>query len=324
MMLAVLALLACWGGSDSGGDKGTVDAETPEPTRRGKKSARGDRPSGERFEAVFGSNPCGAPLLPGKGSIAVTFGGKSYDVVSSVPTSAGQRDLVILLHGGRGKPSTILKQTDFAERADEINALVLAPQAEVTDESPTPKWNNGKYLPSDGIKWPRDDVAFLEALVAEAKAKACIDNVLVVGFSGGAVMANRWLCEGKTPPDAILTAAGSLTQDGRRCDPQIRAVRAYVGTADERYTDPVVEGRGMNAVATAEFWARHNKCRGVQEDKKGDTTCRTWKGCEAPVSLCIVEGFPHEFPRGPHGSPRTSEDAAEVGWKWFEDVKRRR
>jgi poly(3-hydroxybutyrate) depolymerase len=244
----------------------------------------------------------------------VEFRGKTYPVDLFVPEGrTGPGPMVVLLHAGGGNTSKLLKQSRYDVLAEE-RGIVLALPLAVEFEDRGPRWNSGKR--AEVTK--RDDVAFLDALVTTAKDKLCVDRVMAVGFSAGAQMAHRWSCEGKQV-NAATAAAGSLLVPTAGCGPS--PVRAYVGRDDKLFDGPPLDGSSQpSAVETMDLWRRINGCEGgKQVDKKGDTSCTTWKGCKASTVLCVVEGFGHGYP-APHHKSAPDCDATKEGWAWFEGL----
>ena len=285
----------------------------PEPDRpRGRKN-RGDGaevPS-ERF--VGQADPCGAWEHPGSATFELTFDGRQETSIVHVPPGSGPRRVVFVLHGGDGDGAQMLRQTDILPVSEAEGFVVVAPSGAWIEEVGQMKWNTGKQAHPD----LRDDVRYLDAL-AEAVGKAtCGEKVLAMGFSNGGQMANRWMCEGERV-DAMVTGSGTLLVDPSGCKPKKRAVLGYVGTEDHNFRGAPTEG-GMSAPDTVDrFWAGHNGCtEKTKQVVHGDTTCNEYVGCDVPTTLCVIDGFPHAFPRGQNGRKRCDTDATEAGWKWF-------
>lgn len=227
------------------------------------------------------------------------------------------RTLVVALHGGSGDARKIFSQTRWHAKAKvEGGIAVLAPHAQEM-AGHGPHWNTGKFDSVVGPDAGRDDVAYLEALVAQAKAATCADRVLGVGFSNGGQMIHRLACQG-TSLDAVVSSAGTLLVDPATCEGQVPLL-SYVGDEDRVFDSSPLEGAGQPPVPeSAAIWATLNGCERTPPDveKTQHQTCTTWKGCDAPTRLCVVHDMPHAWP-APWGKGKPSVDATTEGWAWF-------
>lgn len=228
-----------------------------------------------------------------------------------VPNSAGPREVVVLLHGTGMSGPKMTEATGFLQLADQEGFVLVYPNGLGW---PLRDWNVGAGY-DDG----HDDVAFLDDLVAEVAPKVCGDRVLGTGFSNGAMMVQRWGCQGANV-DAIAPDAGPLLVGGCR-DGRPMPVKYYHGTADEVVpVDGGVAGlRGVDlpsAQETIEVWKERNACVGEGTVvTNGDTTCTSWD-CAAPTELCLVEGWGHQWPGGVNAG-RTDAGATIAIWEWF-------
>jgi TRAP-type uncharacterized transport system fused permease subunit len=92
---------------------------------------------------------------------------------------------------------------------------------------PQRTWNAGPGFESEA-----DDVWFLDSLTRIVQDRVCGRRVLATGFSNGAMMAHRWACAGKEPPDALVVAGGGLLVD--ECKETVPTpMRHYHGTEDQ-------------------------------------------------------------------------------------------
>jgi poly(3-hydroxybutyrate) depolymerase len=268
--------------------------------------ARGD--AGARKYATKGelpkpAAPCQPWADPGLYEFTLPFDGQGTRTLVYVPGKAGPHPTAVLLHGGTGDSDTILEQTDFLGIAEEDNVVVIAPSGAGGATDGKANWNM-----RDNPGAVRDDVKYLDALSKTLRERTCGGpDLLVVGFSNGSMMAQRWLCQGDEP-DAALTAAGRLPVDPSTCKGP-RPIRSYVGTDDDQYRTGAPTSRD-----SLDLWAKINRCKlPAKEARTGDITRRTWDGCQADTQQAVLEGYPHAFPRG-RDAP---VDAVLEGWPWF-------
>lgn len=240
------------------------------------------------------------------------FGGKETPTFVHVPATPGPHRMVVALHGGKGDAASILEQTGLLSLAVAEDFVLVVPSGAVSADGKN-NWNPREPAPGPGVRpvgEGRDDVRYLDALVGSIGERTCARQVLGVGFSNGAMMAMRWLCQGEAI-DAAVTAAGRLGVAPATCRAP-RPIRSYIGTADDQYR--------LDHPTTPEsldLWARINGCRGdPTEQRAGRVTTRVWTGCAAPTVQYVIEGYPHAWPR-PGAKGDAPMDATVDGWKWF-------
>lgn len=211
----------------------------------------------------------------------------------SVP--AGPRPLLIALHGHGGTAARMRRTTNFNALADAHGFFTAYPEGASWRNTAWRSWNAGGCC-GFARQTNVDDVAFLRALIADARERYAVDpqRIFVAGVSNGGMMAYRAACELSADIAGIAVVAGSMQSP--RCEPAHPvAVMIMHGTADrlvpygggpggdaeERRTDPPV-------ASAVEFWTRHNRGR-------------------ADVLLRTIEGGRHSWPAG----------AAEEIWVFF-------
>jgi polyhydroxybutyrate depolymerase len=131
--------------------------------------------------------------------MAVTIGGltRSYRLFVPAVLPPGPRPLVIALHWLDGDAARFEAGTGLDVGAAAVGALVAYPDGVARS------WNAGTCCgpARDGQV---DDVAFIDAIIAQASTRFAIDpaRVAVGGLSNGGMMAYRYACE---RPSARLT-----------------------------------------------------------------------------------------------------------------------
>jgi poly(3-hydroxybutyrate) depolymerase len=314
LLTVVAAALACGrgrGGGGGGGEKGHKES----PGKGG--------PRFQQLSEVFGGDGCATPSRTGALVWDVDFGGKTWKVPIWLPDNAGPRNAVFLLHGFGGGGTAFARNSGYDELTQARGAILVAPDA-AWSENPSgfggeEFWDNGRYK-HDEREFPRDDVAFLDALAKSLRSEACVADVLATGFSNGAAMSLAWACR-SGEPDAVVAAAGTLMETVQSCKQVPVPVRIYIGDKDERYDGSARPERPEypSSQKSAALFAAFNGCEQTTRsvDVAPDTACKTWDGCKAPVELCVIRGMGHAVPTGPGGKPSTGVNFSKDGYAWF-------
>lgn len=227
--------------------------------------------------------------------------------------TTGTRPLVIVLHGGTRPASDIFSRGAWAGIAAREGFILAAPQG--VDN----QWNDGRKQTISGKISTADDVAFLEAMIAELVAKDQVDpaRVYMSGASNGGLMTFRFACERAGLLAGIAPTISKMPVALRdRCKPaRPVAVIMIAGTADplmpfegpptgplsNRPQDPMT-----SVPETFAFWAKVNGCtlpvteRAMPDVNAGDATTVTRldpSSCKrAPLVLYRVNGGGHWQP----------------------------
>ncbi len=144
---------------------------------------------------------------------------KNYEVTSALIP------LVIGLHGANQQPvdgvNSYASMTGLNAKADAENFIVVYPVGLGSDVFSVPVWNAGKCCPpasSPNVKM--EDVQFISALIDKLIATYHIhkSRVYATGFSNGAMMCQRLMCELSTKIAAVGAHSGSYMVEGE-CKP---------------------------------------------------------------------------------------------------------
>jgi polyhydroxybutyrate depolymerase len=214
------------------------------------------------------------PQLTGQGkSVTVRVGERERSVLEYVPAKLPSGSpLVIVLHGSFMTGELMRRMTgfEFDALADKNNFAVFYPDAYKMN------WNDCRIAGRFAARLENiDDLGFMRALIAEAKAKYGIDpeKVFVVGFSNGGHMAMTLATQFPSLVAGIAIFASSMsTADNSRCprDTPTPPVMIVDGTDDPlspfnggEVTVFGLEHKGsvISAAATAEEIARRNGIR---------------------------------------------------------------
>lgn len=185
-------------------------------------------------------------------------------------------------------------------------------------------WNAGACCgtaASSGI----DDVAFVEALIDEIAATACIDRerVYAVGYSNGGFLSHRLACELSDKIAGIASVAGVMGMS--ECNPfRSIPVMQIHGTADAVVPFAGNLATGFPSVdATMDAWRTRSGCSAETSTtySQGDATCVSWEGCDQAVTRCTIDAGGHTWPGGTapaiRGKLSTDLDATAAMWEFF-------
>ena len=257
--------------------------------------------------------------------INLEAGGRARYALLHVPANrpAGPCPLLLVLHGGGGKPEGMVSLTKgrFNERADGAGFYVAYP------EGLRRSWNDFR---NDEISYAHrekiDDAGFLSALIDRIAADYPIDRnrVFATGISNGGFMSYRLACQlsDRIRGIAAVAATHPADQEGKCAPSRPMDIMIINGTGDPivPYNGGEVEllgsrrGRVVSTDDTVRFWTAFNRCPGnpsVQDLPAGDAddSTRVRKISYGPCSggtrvvLFRVEGGGHAWPGGYHYLP---------------------
>jgi polyhydroxybutyrate depolymerase len=245
--VATLVLLAGCSGSDDGAD----DA-APTSTTAGSAAPT--------TEATTTTGP--PPELPADRPIEVIVP-EGLDPDAPAP-------LVVLLHGfganGEGQAAYLRLLPAAAERG----MLVVAPDG--TENENGRRFWNATDACCGGPGAEVDDVAYLDAVIANVRADHAVDpdRIFVMGHSNGGFMSFRMACEHAEVVAAIASIAGATFADPEACDPtEPVSVLAIHGIADDTiaYEGDDIAGRTYpSAAETVATWAGYDGCEATPVD----------------------------------------------------------
>jgi polyhydroxybutyrate depolymerase len=238
--------------------------------------------------------------------VSFDFAGALGTYLLHVPPSyAGEPTaLVINLHGAPGTGAIEEMSTGMSPVADARGFVVAYPDGGFA-------WHSA---PNFG--GPRDDVAFIGALIDHVGETMCIDlaRVYATGHSAGGWMVYRLACDLSDRLAAVAPVAGGFLFDPAMCAPA-RAVPLmhFHGTVDPRVPyDAKSTAMGppgamlTPGVESVAKWAEITGCDAEPTTtfEKSDWTCLGYGGCAggADVTLCSIEGMGHPWPGGDPGA----------------------
>ena len=290
----------------------------------------------------------GKRLGPGDHSLTLKVGDLERRYVVHVPKSYDGKKpvpVVIMFHGGGGVAKAAMKETGWADKADQAGFLAVFPEGSPPDPSKpgnfrtNPQtWNDGSGRFHAGEK-NIDDAAFTRALLDDLNARFHVDRrrIYLTGFSNGSSLTYRLGAELSDCIAAIAPVASS----GLRLKEPLELKRpvpmiTIQGTADPR--NPLEGGDVKNfdyidqrppIKNSIERWAKLLDCRvepQVVRDKDGVKLLRYGPGQDgSEIDFYIIEGMGHTWPGGISLLPeslvgkRTDKlKANDVIWEFFQ------
>jgi polyhydroxybutyrate depolymerase len=283
---------------------------------------------------------CMAWACPAAAEVSVQYlsvGGLDREYIISTPPAPHRRPTVIVLHGTLQSGLIMRHTTGLEPLVDREGLVAVYPNAIAT------QWNDGRAAAA--VWGPREDVAFLRALVAHLVRTGVADphRVYAIGFSTGGMMALRMMCEATEVFAAVAIIGASLPAEVYpRCRPTAPTPTLLMsGTAD-----PFVPYEGGQLILhggvvistdqTAAFLRKVNACTNnvrvaalpAMERQETRVVVNSWVHCSsaAPVILYRVVGGGHRIPNPDPGIAafdlvlgRMNHDidaAAEI-WRFF-------
>lgn len=240
----------------------------------------------------------------------------SYDASKPWP-------LVLNFHGrtpaSAGEASTLQALVSgLNTKGDAAGFIVVNPQG-LSESNGEQTWNAGLCCAQDQT---RDDMGFVDALLASLEAELCIDSkrIYSTGLSNGGFMSHRLACERADRFAAVAPVAafnGMPSCNPARPIPMI----SFNGTSDTLVSYALAQN-------SAAEWVKRNGCNAAATEtfKNGDSHCDTYSGCQggADVVFCTVDGGGHTWPGGfdlsGFGFGKTTKDlnANDALWAFFE------
>lgn len=190
--------------------------------------------------------PAMGPWKDCEGPTACTLDNRSYHI--KLPDNwNGETALPVMLHfhGWGRQGDLIVKHQRISGATRRRGVLLIAP--------------NGNGRTWDFWDANTDDVAFAAAVIEDVAKQYPIDRdqIYISGYSYGAAMAWRYVCENGNGVAALLAVSGSIRQD-ESCSQAPREVRHVHGYADTVMDFPM--GPGGDETYPVALWRRQFDC----------------------------------------------------------------
>ncbi|HYO60242.1 PHB depolymerase family esterase [Archangium sp.] len=323
--------------SDRTTDPGPETEPPPQVPNFGPPAAPAPAPLPER---AFCS---GLTVGPGTYDWNVTHEGRTRLYRVHVPPGydpAAPTPAVLAFHGFGSNEQEQEGLSRMSQEADAQGFIAVYPrglnQTEVTGNADpryedTRSWNAGVCCGPSQISRV-DDVAFVDALLADLDTRVCLDTkrIYATGLSNGGFFSYRLACERSGQIAAIAPVAGM--EGFAPCSP-VRPVSVmhFHGTDDRTIyyqggNNIPFGGPYPSAQDSVARWASRDVCTGdtLSTYDQGDSSCRTYTHCgqDTAVTLCTVQGGGHTWPGGlippEYGHTTQDLDATREMWRFFE------
>lgn len=254
--------------------------------------------------------------------------------------------LVLVFHGGGGNAENIADTTNFSQKADEEDFIVVYPDGTGKLKQRLLTWNAG-FCCGYALENDIDDVDYIKSLITHLQTQYPINESMIyaTGLSNGGIMTYRLGAELSTIFAAIAPVAAQIggqpsVEEELWCIPEPTnpvSVLAFHGTNDRRV--PYDGGRPsdndtavyswMSTNESIQFWVDQNQCnsfpkRNISSSKNIiiDTYLGGKNNTEVQI-VTIVNGT-HSWPGGEKGWKNGAEPTKEINatdfiWEFFEN-----
>ena len=189
---------------------------------------------------------CALPFIPHAATAeTVRLGDRSYRI--DLPSRAANAPVILALHGGGGSADQFARASGLSTPANRQGYAVIYPEG--TGRAGT--WNGG-YCCGSAARNRVDDMAFLDAVIADATARFRLNprRIYITGMSNGAIMAETYAARRPTVIRAVAGVAG--TMDASRITPAGPVPLLHIhGTADSMV--PYAGGQGDTSLTRTNF-----------------------------------------------------------------------
>lgn len=220
----------------------------------------------------------------------------------SPPVDAPQKVLVFF-HGHGGSGAGLMRNKGLIRQFTDKGYVVIAPDGETVPGTSSTGWPA-----RTGLANARDDVAFSEAVLADASKKLgdVEFDILMGGFSAGGSMAWMFACYSAVPITAVVSVSGGLRRPipENLCPAGPQRLLQIHGFTDRQVP---LEGRGIGNWHQGDVFEGLSVLRNTNQclsrpdsfDMSDAFWCRNWTSCEsgAPVRMCLHSGG-HGLPKG--------------------------
>ena len=163
-------------------------------------------------------------------SIEVALGARFYKI--DLPKQSKNAPIILALHGGGGNPDQFARNSGLSRPALAKGYAVIYPAGSARGRLKLLTWNGGyccAYAAQAGI----DDVAFLDAVVADAAMRFGLDarRVYITGMSNGGLMAEKYAAARPDKIKAVAGVSGTLDVSSTKLRGPVPLLHIH-GTAD--------------------------------------------------------------------------------------------
>lgn len=254
--------------------------------------------------------------------------------------------LVLVFHGGGGNAENIADTTNFSQKADEEDFIVVYPDGTGKLKQRLLTWNAG-FCCGYALENDIDDVDYIKSLITHLQTQYPINESMIyaTGLSNGGIMTYRLGAELSTIFAAIAPVAAQIggqpsVEEELWCIPEPTnpvSVLAFHGTNDRRV--PYDGGRPsdndtavyswMSTNESIQFWVDQNQCnsfpkRNINSSKNIIIDTYLCGKNNTEVQLVTIVNGTHSWPGGEKGWKNGAEPTKEINatnliWEFFEN-----
>lgn len=202
--------------------------------------------------------------------------------------------MLVYFHPYGGSDTVIRSRDWIAEGLDEQGALGVFPNG-----------IDNTWAHEGSPSRARDELAFLDAVLADVESRYSLSFAMAAGFSQGGSMAWDAACYRGDRFEAVFPIAGAFWEPlPETCPTGPVELRHTHGLADGMVP---MEGRAIgnsqqgDVLSGVAVWQAVNGCAEEPDRSEdvGATTCQIWSSCasQRELSLCLHDGG-HEIPTG--------------------------
>lgn len=257
-----------------------------------------------RFATLIMGLCCGLPLAAqscGGPESPCEVGRGTYH--AALPIEPAGAPFVVFLHGYGGSGASAVRNAGSAARYTDRGYALLAPTGQ---RDPEERFRSDWGV-DDGFEMPRDDVAFLRAVIDDAAERFGLnrERVLLMGFSRGGSMVWDAACADPTLAKAYAAAAGGFWEPIQTtCAAPVHLFHTH-GFNDRQVP---LEGRTVtfngitftqgNILKGLDTWRQVNGCTGSAQSRTETDWIKDWPDCASgSLTLRLTTGG-HGLPKG--------------------------
>ena len=253
--------------------------------------------------------------------VSFSFGGAERHYRMYVPPRgvAGRRALLLVLHPFGGSAARFEAQSGLDRGATASGAVVVYP------DGLGHSWDAGTCC-GYAVRHHVDDVHFLTRVVADVESRVRVDpaRVAVTGFSNGALMSYRLICERPDVFPVAVVVAGDAV--GPRCNParpvsvlHVHGGRDGVIPLSGLAWSPIDSAGFPPAAASIERIAAADQCTDATTSMTAPGPLWSATGCAAGVAVQLrtIVALNHHYPAGAADRSRFGIDMSAVTWQFL-------
>jgi polyhydroxybutyrate depolymerase len=230
-----------------------------------------------------------------------------------LPANPEGAPLIVALHGGIGDPDRFAENSGLAQAAVDAGFAVAFPAGSGRRAERVLSWNAG-YCCAFAQQLGVDDMAFLQAVIADARKRFALDpgRVYLTGSSNGAMLAEAFAARYPDQVRAVAGVAGTMDVAGFPVQGRVPLLIIH-GTLDQMV--PYAGGVGPSSLTGTDFasvesvvaaflapWGEVPNVTEREIDQRDDGTLVRitdhFHGGSVVLRLITVEGGGHHWPGG--------------------------